>query len=387
MMSFKVSTITEEVFEKMKCLKPEFYNEFVCLANRCTYTCCMDWNIHMSKEEVGRLHEYYGDHLDIHEDGGATLRFGKDGTCEMMNEEGLCTLYLQHGVEGISAVCDTYPRFAIKYDDVQEFHLSNGCEGVLSYFMKRPQLTFLEEDDQPFKTMIEIYPKETGMIAARNHAIDLMQIEGIPVWIKLYLVLKYAGGIKACSDIEGMIRDFSNESSLRMMAEQLAGIPDNYSSKFGMFYEMLNSFLPKVREKHSYELNIKELESEIPGLLGDTENLVMEYMEFRKALAQYESYFENVCANYLYTHVEYMFDKDKIEDCVQVLLLQYGITGMSTFLKWKRNNKRISDMDIMHITAFFARMMEHGIEVMTEFMDNNSGNEWFTDAGFLTFIR
>ncbi len=371
----------------MKSLKLSFYNEFMCLANKCTYTCCMDWGIHMTPEEVERLHKYYGDRLDIHEDGSATLKFGKEGTCELMSPEGLCTLYLMHGVNGICAICDTYPRFSTEYNDLQEFHLSNGCEGVLSYFMKLPGLSFVEDDSEPFKTMGTVYPKENIMVAARDHAVLMMQMQDIPVWSMLYLVLKFAEAVHAGGDIEQLVKDFGNETTLKMMADQLESIPDNYGTKFGMFHEMLTAFLSKVNDKHSYELNIKELEPEIDRLLDGEDALRPLYEGFDKDMERYETYFRNVCANYLYTHLEYMFDRDMIEDCVRVLLLQYGVTRMAAFLKWKRNGGYITDLELMHITAFFARMMEHGIVAMAEFMDNNVENQWFTDAGFLIFMR
>lgn len=371
----------------MKSLKLSFYNEFMCLANKCTYTCCMDWGIHLSPEEVERLHQYYGDRLDIHEDGGATLRFGKDGTCELMSPEGLCTLYLKHGVDGISAICDTYPRFSSRYNGMQEFHLSNGCEGVLTYFMKMPKLTFIEDDSPAFKTMADIYPKEPLMVAARDHAVNMIQMDGLPVWTKLFLVLKYAEAISNGGDIDSVINDFGNPKTVQLLGQQFTGVHDNYGSKFGMFHEMLMAFLPKVSDKHSYELNIKRLEPEIPRLLDGVELLTPAYDNFTRDMEKYESFFENVSANYLYTHLEFMFDREKIEDCVRVLLLQYGVTRMAAFLKWKLNGGSITDLDLMHLTAFFARMMEHGIQAMADFMDNNIDNEWFTDAGFLTFMR
>ena len=34
----------------MKIVKPDYYDEFCCIANECPFTCCQEWKIAVDKE-------------------------------------------------------------------------------------------------------------------------------------------------------------------------------------------------------------------------------------------------------------------------------------------------------------------------------------------------
>ena len=171
----------------MKTLKPAYYDDFYCLADKCDYTCCMDWGIHLNPSEAERYRTLadgaYASYI-TEDDRGARICFNEDGLCPMLTDNGLCSLVLKHGMDSISNICDDYPRFVTEYSGMQEYHLSNGCREVLAYFLKTPvPMRFNEGEGDSFPRP-DRRSFSSQMMRIRWDAVALMQLSELPVWTR-----------------------------------------------------------------------------------------------------------------------------------------------------------------------------------------------------------
>lgn len=200
----------------MKIIKPDYYDDFVCSASECRYTCCQEWTI-----AVDEKHKEMWKTLKIPEtvvgiDGfsgkthltdltrktpeGTVIDMGKSKKCPYLNDRKFCEIVLAYGEETISHTCHTFPRKCQRYEDRLEYALDLGCPEALELLWKRGAFSLKEESiageeelDGSMKEMADA-AKETGaeeklLFLIRDLAIDLIARADIPLtkaWIMLF---------------------------------------------------------------------------------------------------------------------------------------------------------------------------------------------------------
>ena len=95
-------------------IRPHFYDEFRCIADKCHMTCCMQWKIAVDEKTLSRWKKTFlnGKRLDIPvkkcgREG--IIRLNKNGDCPYL-KEGLCSLVSNFGEDILSETCHTFPR-------------------------------------------------------------------------------------------------------------------------------------------------------------------------------------------------------------------------------------------------------------------------------------
>ena len=93
-------------------IKPHFYDEFRCIADKCHMTCCMQWKIAVDEKTLSRWKKTFlnGKRLDIPvkkcgKEG--IIRLNKSSDCPYL-KEGLCSLVSNFGEDILSETCHTF---------------------------------------------------------------------------------------------------------------------------------------------------------------------------------------------------------------------------------------------------------------------------------------
>ena len=114
----------------MKLYAPEYYKEFKCIADRCTHSCCVGWEIGVDGNTIDR----YGE-LPTHEreeilshikDGSIVMT--REGRCPFLDEKGLCRIISRYGDSFTSEICREHPRFYNFFGNRAEVGLGASCE-------------------------------------------------------------------------------------------------------------------------------------------------------------------------------------------------------------------------------------------------------------------
>ena len=114
----------------MKLYAPAYYKDFKCIADKCTHSCCVGWEISVDEQTEVRYNclsvserEEILSHI---EDG--VIRLCPDGKCPFLDGQGLCRIISGHGEGYVSEICREHPRFYNFCGDRAEVGLGLSCE-------------------------------------------------------------------------------------------------------------------------------------------------------------------------------------------------------------------------------------------------------------------
>ena len=138
-------------------IRPAFYDDFACLADRCRHSCCRGWEIDVDPEARRRylaLNGPLGDELRAclqqSDDGTWSFRLTENEDCPFLRPDGLCRLILALGEDSLCDICALHPRF---FQDIAEHELAGVglcCEAAAALLLGwQGELLFLTDEDEP----------------------------------------------------------------------------------------------------------------------------------------------------------------------------------------------------------------------------------------------
>ena len=133
----------------MELYAPQYYPRFQCIAERCSHSCCIGWEIDIDEETLARyraLSGALGDQLragiSVGAD-GACFSLCPDGRCPMLDERGLCRIITALGEDGLCDICREHPRFYNAVGGHMECGLGAACEAAAALILSEADYTTL----------------------------------------------------------------------------------------------------------------------------------------------------------------------------------------------------------------------------------------------------
>lgn len=133
----------------MKTTKPYYYDDFKCIADKCSDSCCIGWEIDIDP-----------DTLKIYESEAGTLgkklkKNIKDGSfvltenerCPFLRKDNLCELICQKGVGYLCEICREHPRYYEFYGDYLDMGIGLCCEEACRLLFSGKPLTLITEGE------------------------------------------------------------------------------------------------------------------------------------------------------------------------------------------------------------------------------------------------
>ena len=149
---------------------PNYYKKFKCIADRCTHSCCIGWEIDIDEDTLQLYNSLQGKFADrIRENiEGETPHFvlGSDERCPFLNENGLCDIILQLGEGALCDICTLHPRFSNFYEDFTETGLGLCCEEAVRLVLTSEEKFSLDLPDTA---------KNDAFFRERQEVFDLLQ--------------------------------------------------------------------------------------------------------------------------------------------------------------------------------------------------------------------
>ena len=156
----------------MKLIVPDYYDDFICIADRCKHSCCIGWEIDVDDETLEKYQNLKGSFGERLKNGieigecDAHFRLGENERCPFLNEKGLCDIILTVGEEYLSQICTDHPRYCSFYSDRTEIGLGLCCEEAARIILsKQTKTQFLvcedeEESELPTEEEIEFLTRK-----------------------------------------------------------------------------------------------------------------------------------------------------------------------------------------------------------------------------------
>lgn len=210
------------------------YNQFRCIAEKCTDSCCAGWEVDVDDAAAAyyrSLEGALGERLrQVLQDGAMIL---EDGRCPMWRQDGLCEIQAQLGHDALCQVCREYPRLYMDYGDFAEWGLELSCpeaarlifEGLTAATEQTAGGSAPEYDPE----LMEILQK------SRKEVLAFLEDTAYTVPQTLAVILLFAHQVQGAVD-GGDYVPLQPDDALAL-AEKYAGVPD-YSLILDFFKDL-----------------------------------------------------------------------------------------------------------------------------------------------------
>ncbi len=140
-------------------IKPDFYDKFKCVADKCPDTCCAGWQIVIdedSLERYGAVGGEFGRRLVNNIDWQEGSFYQYNRRCAFLNESNLCDLYTALGSDALCNTCKNYPRHTEEYEGLRELSLSLSCPVAAEMILAQENFPkFVEYEDEKEEELAE----------------------------------------------------------------------------------------------------------------------------------------------------------------------------------------------------------------------------------------
>lgn len=117
---------------------PTFYRDFKCIANRCTDSCCIGWEIDIDSAAYDKyrlMPEAFQKNIAVC-DGVAHFVLTQDERCPFLQKDGLCKIILEHSEDMLCDICREHPRFYEWYGEYKDAGVGLCCEEAVRLLLE-----------------------------------------------------------------------------------------------------------------------------------------------------------------------------------------------------------------------------------------------------------
>lgn len=180
-------------------IKPNYYDKFKCIAEKCEATCCAGWQIVIDEESLKRYEKEqsaYGKVLRecIDWEEGAFFQ-DECKRCKFLDSDNLCDMYKHLGEESLCVTCTNYPRHIEEFENVREITLAISCPEVAHIILNQKEpVTFLEEEVENEEEEFEDFDPffYSYLEDGRAIALNILQNRAWSIAARFALVQKFA---------------------------------------------------------------------------------------------------------------------------------------------------------------------------------------------------
>ncbi len=374
----------------MKYLNLETFTDFVCIGSECPYTCCSGWQITVD-EETDRFYKSVdgemGDRLKNciqREDGKAWFIMRQDGSCPFLNENGLCSIYINLGEEHLSNTCTYYPRYAFCEGDIYFAGISISCPVASRFYLTHEEpllIDFAENDDNSDVNEDTDWELFNRAIRAFTTSVAIAQNRAFTVRERIALVVLFVYGFQNCVD-EGcdpsdLIALYSSPENFGSILERTGITSCDLASKT----EFSSGILYLFKDVEGLGTKLPEI-AELIGYFGGPENTSVDREVWGNAFSNASSqsneiWRENVLVYILFRYfMKGMSEKDFYDRLMNglgpVLIMSNVITALYTVMHSENPSMDYIIMLVMRL----SRIIEHNSNVCKEV------TEYFRRAGY-----
>lgn len=267
----------------MKILKVEDYNEFECIGDQCSFSCCGGgWRIAIDKASMSNylaVEGEFGEKLrnNIKEENGIySFMMNSKGNCAFLDENRLCEIYRTLGPDKLCEVCKTYPRCGYQVGDILFRFLSTNCPEVVRRIFQRREPMFVDFGDvvdssvEEEKTNIDwdmfnysVRAYSTGMTILQNRDYDIME----RMALLMVFVKKFQDEVRGNGNPSALIELFSKPELYATLLTDLPIYERNDLVKLKMF-KLTYENMKKMTFNHALWKKYNKLSTDI--LSGQT---------------------------------------------------------------------------------------------------------------------
>lgn len=367
---------------------PSYYNQFKCIADKCTATCCAGWAIVIDDkalETYNSIEGVDGDFVRNNIDYNEQIFKRCDGKCAFLNEDNLCNLITRMGEEKLCKTCARYPRHFEEYGNLVEAALSISCPVAARMIIDNVGtdkfLVRHTDAKSPHQKEVDSHLLD-ALLQVRKTMFGLMSDRSLGVWERIDKVLSLGERIqpivyqyeklglkvriaKYREDTLSKIRKMCNTSQTGKMHNMLARAAaraKNCNEEKSNKRRLMHDFIDML-------LGLENINQEWPKIIDEVKealyiNLTAEeydslYIEFNDYMIHRQYEYEHIMNYFMYTYFLGGVYDYNVQAMVKMSVLSTLIIREMGFAHWISNSQVFTVEDNIRISYLYSRQLEH----------------------------
>ena len=359
----------------MRRVRPDYYEKFQCIADRCTITCCQEWKIGVDNETNRKWKKLLPPDTvvdkkknlsayTVKKDGMRVIALDEKHRCPFLNEEKLCRLLCTYTDRVLSDTCTQFPREVHRFSTHEEETLMPCCPAVIDIWKDAKEIVF-PKVGREYKDLL---------FAIREHMMELLEdsTQRLEDQLKqgFYILLELN---KQDSLTMQLINEYFSGESVAQLREAIAQIPMDELDSMDECNELLQDLAVNYQKEGLYKkyldpilLQAKQL-SETYAADMMCEDLQL----FEKQFRQWQPLLRKFLLNEFYSDL--LVPDGDLESMIvsmQWIGMEYAVIRHSFFLKWLER-KQFTYEELRDYMVVITRMTGYEQEDIVEYLQNS----------------
>ena len=360
--------------------RPDYYDKFQCIADKCEDTCCAGWQIVIDEESLEKYRKLKGDYIwkvmSCVDWESGTFRQDNKKRCAFLNPDNLCDLYKNAGECSLCKTCREYPRHTEEFEDVREVSLSISCPEVARILMEKMEPVEYISYEVPEEEETEDYSDFDPFLFSiledsRKEMLAILQDRKLPLKNRAMLVLGMAHDMQGrvnrqdMFDCFSVIEKYTTENARRYIEKYLAKKDEVSNAK--MMRELFDLL---------YELEL--LRDDWNGVLDKTKDTLFcsgaeffakmkeEFAAWKEQNPEIDIQLEQIMVYFLFTYYPGAVYDGAIFAKAQMAVFCTWMVELLWMAHWLNHGKQLSFGERIKLLYRFSREVEHSDENLTK---------------------
>lgn len=373
----------------MKNYQPDYYNNFKCIADKCSITCCQEWKIAVDDATNRKWKKLSADKVSgksdnlssytCHNDGSLVIKLDEKHRCPFLSKDKLCHLVMTYSDEVLSETCALFPREIHQFSTHEERTLMPCCPAVIDLWCEKP-VTFpvISETMDNLSPAFLIRDNLIKLISDQGLSVEQALLDGLYILLELY---------KNQPITKAHIQEYFSGHTLNELNTAMEDIHIADEDTFIECNELLQDLSVNYRKEGLYTAFLKPLLTEAckySNIYSQSDNNYMSrslqtsQKHFCSLLTDYDIVFRNYLANELFSDLispETASTKKIIEHMIikmQWIMIEYTAIRQSLFLWYSHNaNSPLTYETIREHIVIISRMTGYDDDDIREYLENS----------------
>lgn len=359
----------------MRRVRPDYYEKFQCIADRCTITCCQEWKIGVDNEtnrkwkkllppdtvvdKKKNLSAYI-----VKKDGMRVIALDEKHRCPFLNEEKLCRLLCTYTDRVLSDTCTQFPREVHRFSTHEEETLMPCCPAVIDIWKDAKEIVFPKVDRE----------YKNHLFVIREHMMELLEdsTQRLEDQLKqgFYILLELN---KQDSLTMQLINEYFSGESVAQLREAIAQIPMDELDSMDECNELLQDLAVNYQKEGLYKKYLDPilLQAEKLSETYVADTMCEDLQLFDKQFRQWKPLLRKFLLNEFYSDL--LVPDGNLESMIvsmQWIGMEYAVIRHSVFLKWMER-KQFTYEELRDYMVVITRMTGYEQEDIVEYLQNS----------------
>lgn len=359
----------------MRRVRPDYYEKFQCIADRCTITCCQEWKIGVDNETNRKWKKLLPPDTvvdkkknlsayTVKKDGMRVIALDEKHRCPFLNEEKLCRLLCTYTDRVLSDTCTQFPREVHRFSTHEEETLMPCCPAVIDIWKDAEKIVF-PKVDREYKNLLFVI---------REHMMELLEdsTQRLEDQLKqgFYILLELN---KQDSLTMQLINEYFSSESAAQLREAISQIPMDELDSMDECNELLQDLAVNYQKEGLYKKYLDPILLQAKQLSETyaADTMCEDLQLFEKQFRQWQPLLRKFLLNEFYSDL--LVPDGDLESMIvsmQWIGMEYAVIRHSVFLKWLER-KQFTYEELRDYMVVITRMTGYEQEDIVEYLQNS----------------